>query len=236
MENRFMRTRHTFSLLLATLILSFSLDVTSSRANILPLLQSGVNAASSVLKVTKTGAGEGIVVGHTESHVGSISCGEDCSGSFPTNTKVTLTATGVTGKGSFDSWGGACSGKAPTCTVTVAGVQEVTANFVEKTLVRENGIWWGLHNGGRPTFYYVHKMSHYPPTFTLVMGRCETVVVQNDGERFVSGRLIAKQSDVGGRGMAVTSSSPYLCNWSRQSHILYYKEDMPVKNPPLLVP
>lgn len=226
-----MRTRYTFSLLLATLILSFSLAVSSPRADILPVLQSGVNAASSILKVTKTGSREGIVASDIE----GISCGEDCSDAYSTNTKVTLTATGTVGKGSFDSWGGACTGTAPTCTVTVAGITEVTAKFVERTLVRENGIWWGLHNGGRPTFYYVHLMKHYPPTFTVVMDGCETVVVKNNGHRFESSKLIAKQSDVSGRGLALTTQAG-VCGSSRTSHILYYKEDMPVENPPAYVP
>lgn len=104
-----------------------------------------------------------------------------------------------------------------------------------KTVVREDGIWWGLHNGGRPTFYFTHYMKHYPATFTLAMEGCETIEVVNNGHRFESNNLIAKQSDVGGRGIAVTTQSGK-CTASRKSYILYYKEDMPVENPPVLIP
>ena len=110
-----------------------------------------------------------------------------------------------------------------------------SARSQQKTLVREKGIWWGLHNGGRPTFYFTHYMKHYPATFTLIMEGCETVEVVNNGHRFESNNIIAKQSDVRGQGMAVTTQAGK-CTSSRACYILYNKDDMPVKNPPVYIP
>ncbi|MEO6775574.1 MAG: Ig-like domain-containing protein [Kofleriaceae bacterium] len=59
----------------------------------------------------------------------AISCGVACAASFLDNSQVVLTAAPITGA-TFVGWAGACSGKATTCTVTMAGAQNVTANFV----------------------------------------------------------------------------------------------------------
>jgi hypothetical protein len=111
----------------------------------------------------------------------------------------------------------------------------IAALFEIKTLVKEDGIWWGLHNGGRPTFYFRHLMKDYPETFIVVEKDCETATVINNGHRFETSNLIVKQSDVGGRGMALTNQAGK-CTWSREAHILYYKEDMPNENPPIRIP
>lgn len=57
-----------------------------------------------------------------------IDCGGACSAKFTQGTAVTLTATPPAGK-TFASWGGACSGTAPTCTVTITKDTSVQANF-----------------------------------------------------------------------------------------------------------
>jgi Tol biopolymer transport system component len=82
-------------------------------------------ATGPTLTVSKAGTGNGKV---TSSPAG-ISCGTDCSEPYTSGTPVTLTA--KAGRGStFEGWGGACSGTASTCTVTVRrGDVQVTATF-----------------------------------------------------------------------------------------------------------
>jgi len=58
----------------------------------------------------------------------TLDCGNACSAKFNAGTAVTLTATPPAGK-TFASWGGACSGTTPTCSVTVNSNLSVQANF-----------------------------------------------------------------------------------------------------------
>jgi len=76
------------------------------------------------LSVTKAGAGTGTV---TSSPAG-VDCGATCSAEYDSGTSVTLTAAAGSGS-TFGSWGGACSGSAATCTVTMSQAQSVTATF-----------------------------------------------------------------------------------------------------------
>lgn len=55
-----------------------------------------------------------------------IECGTLCSGGYNPGTVVTLNATPGA---NFISWGGACSGSTPTCTVTMDAARSVTASF-----------------------------------------------------------------------------------------------------------
>jgi hypothetical protein len=57
-----------------------------------------------------------------------ITCGTDCSESYASGTKVTLTAKPTTGA-TFSGWSGACSGTAATCTVTMDAAKTVKAGF-----------------------------------------------------------------------------------------------------------
>ncbi len=77
------------------------------------------------LSVAKAGTGSGTVTGT------GISCGVDCSETFPFNTLVTLTATPATGS-TFTGWSGACSGTGG-CTVTMDMARNVTATFTLDT-------------------------------------------------------------------------------------------------------
>ncbi len=82
-----------------------------------------VDAAPAALTVVVDGDGT------VTSSPAGISCGSDCSESYPAGTSVTLTATAASGS-SLTGWsGGGCSGAAPTCTVTVTGDLTVTATF-----------------------------------------------------------------------------------------------------------
>jgi hypothetical protein len=69
--------------------------------------------------------------GFVGSSPGGIACGSDCTESYRRGSTVQLTA--APGVGSyFLGWSGACSGYAPTCTVTMNAAQSVTATFVPR--------------------------------------------------------------------------------------------------------
>ena len=62
---------------------------------------------------------------------GKIDCGATCTATLDDGATTTLRARPARGF-RFVRWGGACSGKALTCTVTVRGSQDVTATFKKK--------------------------------------------------------------------------------------------------------
>ena len=67
-------------------------------------------------------------VGSVKSAPVGIDCGKACSASYTAATKVTLTA--VPGKNKkLAAWGGACTGAAATCSVTMDAAQTVSATF-----------------------------------------------------------------------------------------------------------
>ena len=73
--------------------------------------------------------GNGTISGTPNGAFGTfISCGSSCSAKFPVGTAVTLTATPLAGH-VFVNWTGACSGTAPTCTVTINNNTTAQANF-----------------------------------------------------------------------------------------------------------
>jgi hypothetical protein len=76
------------------------------------------------LGVALNGTGAGAV----SSTPGGISCGSACSANYPYITPVTLAAT-PDASSAFTGWGGACSGSAATCTVSVDAAKSVTATF-----------------------------------------------------------------------------------------------------------
>ncbi len=79
--------------------------------------------ANYLLGVTTTG--NGIVTG------AKINCGTTCNAAYNKTTTVTLTAKPNKGA-TFTSWGGACSGSAKTCTLTMDAInanKSVTATF-----------------------------------------------------------------------------------------------------------
>ncbi|MGB6849446.1 MAG: M12 family metallo-peptidase [Thermoanaerobaculia bacterium] len=78
------------------------------------------------LSVGKTGTGSGTV---TSSPAG-ISCGSDCSETYPEGTQpaVVLTATPAAGS-VFTSWSGDCSGSSPDFSITVSTDKSCTASF-----------------------------------------------------------------------------------------------------------
>jgi hypothetical protein len=58
----------------------------------------------------------------------SICCGSSCTTSYGAGNAVALTATPPPGL-AFLGWSGACSGTAPSCTVTMTADTKVQANF-----------------------------------------------------------------------------------------------------------
>jgi hypothetical protein len=86
--------------------------------------------ASYDLTITKAGPGMGTVT----SVPAGINCGMMCSAKYSSGTVVTLTA--APGMGwVFGGWGGACTGLATTCMVTVDGAKKVTATFSQNFTV-----------------------------------------------------------------------------------------------------
>lgn len=81
---------------------------------------------SFALAVAVTGSGT------VRSAPAGIDCGTACSASFAQSTSVVLTATPAQGQ-VLQAWGGACTGSAPSCTVTMGAAQSVTATFVVDT-------------------------------------------------------------------------------------------------------
>jgi hypothetical protein len=76
------------------------------------------------LTVTRRGPGTGTVA----SSPSGIDCGVTCRATFASGTGVTLTASASPGS-AFAGWTGACSGRAPTCTVTMSQARTVSARF-----------------------------------------------------------------------------------------------------------
>jgi CARDB/Divergent InlB B-repeat domain len=79
-------------------------------------------SATPTLSITRGGSGSGTVTGS------GINCGSDCTQSYVSGTRVTLTASAASGS-RFASWSGACSGTATACTVVMNAAATVTATF-----------------------------------------------------------------------------------------------------------
>ncbi|MFT3925512.1 MAG: hypothetical protein QM778_23435 [Myxococcales bacterium] len=91
----------------------------------------GSNAATTPstyeLRVAKSGTGARY--GSVSSNITGIDCGPDCSGLYPPDSKVVLSAAIDPVAGTFVGWSGAdCAGTGP-CEVTIAQAMEVTAEF-----------------------------------------------------------------------------------------------------------
>jgi uncharacterized repeat protein (TIGR02543 family) len=82
------------------------------------------------LTVTVEGGAKGTV---TSSPAG-IDCGTDCTETYASVTGVTLTAHPDAGA-VFAGWSGACTGSAPTCTLTMDRSRSVTATFTTRPVL-----------------------------------------------------------------------------------------------------
>jgi uncharacterized repeat protein (TIGR01451 family) len=81
-------------------------------------------SAAHTLTVTKAGNGSGTL----SSSPAGISCGGDCSESYPEGQVVTLTASAASGS-TFAGWSGDCSGASSSCALTMNAAKSVTATF-----------------------------------------------------------------------------------------------------------
>ncbi|MFO0753948.1 MAG: S-layer homology domain-containing protein [Thermodesulfovibrionales bacterium] len=80
---------------------------------------------TSLLSVERAGTGSAEV----SSAPAGILCGTDCSESYPTGTRVTLTASPQPGT-SFTGWSGACKDTNPVCVVHLTSDKDATAHFI----------------------------------------------------------------------------------------------------------
>jgi hypothetical protein len=94
--------------------------------NVTGAFSSTTSAAAGRFNVSVSVAGSGAV---TSSPAG-INCGSSCIATFDQGTVLTLTAQPAAGTG-FGGWGGACSGAALTCSITVNNVANVSARFCD---------------------------------------------------------------------------------------------------------
>lgn len=121
------------AVLLGQTIINNALQVTLNMTTMCAVNATGSDGAGSgtfALTLTKTGAGTGEV---TSSLQPGINCGNTCTFAFEANRLVTLTAAAASGS-TFVGWGGACSGTATVCNVTMTAAQSVTATFGTNTL------------------------------------------------------------------------------------------------------
>ena len=103
---------------------STTCPVTLTAARTVTATFSAVAPTNYTLTLTKSGSGTGTIT----SSPSGISCGSTCSNSFTSGSSVTLTAAASAGS-TFASWGGACSGSATTCSVSLSQARSVTATF-----------------------------------------------------------------------------------------------------------
>jgi hypothetical protein len=104
------------------------------------------NVGVASLTVTRNGTGSGTVTG------GKINCGGTCTTPLALGTAVTLTAK-ASSNSTFTAWSGDCIGAQATCTFTITGENNVTANF---DLVAAGG---GGGGGGGGTVSYKISIS-----------------------------------------------------------------------------
>jgi hypothetical protein len=76
------------------------------------------------VQLTVTSSGRGSIA----SSPAGINCGSTCSAIFPSGSQVTLTANPEP-EFPFQGWGGACSGTAPTCRLTLTAAASASARF-----------------------------------------------------------------------------------------------------------
>ncbi|MDD2712560.1 MAG: M12 family metallo-peptidase, partial [Simplicispira sp.] len=83
------------------------------------------------LSVSRQGTGSGSVA----STPAGIDCGSTCSASYAAGTSVTLSVQAASGS-TFAGWGGACSGTASSCSVSMDSARSVTASFTAAPVQR----------------------------------------------------------------------------------------------------
>jgi hypothetical protein len=102
-----------------------------------------ISAVNLPLNVTITGSGN--VHGHDQSSAvgvpSDIACSRNtgaCSAQYLDGDTIILTATPEGAVSVFEKWGGACSGTVTSCSVIMNGVQNVSANFIQAQLAKND--------------------------------------------------------------------------------------------------
>ncbi|MEA1052915.1 hypothetical protein U5801_24355 [Lamprobacter modestohalophilus] len=114
------------------------------------------------LSISKSGNGT------ITSEPAGIDCGSDCTQDYASGTAVTLTATPADGW-QFTDWGGACTGTALRCTVTMDAAKTVTVTFaLSDQNQASTGI--GLYNPARSIFYLRNTPSNGAADATIIYG------------------------------------------------------------------
>ncbi len=108
------------------------------------------------LTVNVSGSGSGAVTSQPQ----GIDCPTSCKASFSQSTKVTLTAIPGSGSG-LDTWGGACSGSNPSCTLTLNGNQAVTASFHKSDIALINHVIILLQENRSFDHYFGHLADYW---------------------------------------------------------------------------
>ncbi|MFZ4701373.1 MAG: putative Ig domain-containing protein, partial [Candidatus Methylumidiphilus sp.] len=113
----------------------------------------------------------------------SINCPITCSGEFPSDTTVTLSATSELGY-VFDSWGGACSGTL-SCQVNLNQAKSVSARFTRKDdLIIDFdrfGVW---HYGRNGSWNRLHELNANQIVSADLDGNWKTDIVINFGDPY----------------------------------------------------
>ncbi len=104
------------------------------------------------LSVAPTGTGSGTVA----SNPSGLNCGTSCSVYFDSGTSVILTATAATGS-TFNGWGGACSGTAATCAVTMSQALSVAATFTSGAPANAPGQYDGIYQWSTGNYLSIHQ-------------------------------------------------------------------------------
>jgi hypothetical protein len=111
-----------------------------------------VNSVGSyTLSATKTGSGTVV------SSPFGINCGSLCAATFASGTSVMLTATPDSGS-TFTGWGGACSGTAATCTVSMSQARSVTTTFTSGQIITAPGQYDGIYQWDTGYYLSVHQI------------------------------------------------------------------------------
>ena len=150
---------------------------------------------AATLNMAKPGSGTGLI----ESAPDGISCGADCTGSYDTDTAVTLTATpGVAS--SFVGWAaGVCAGQNSVCALNMtatdqtvaayfAGARVVAGDMYTLALTRDGMVWaWGdneygqLGDGSTTNRATPVQVSGLTGVIALATGYSHSLALKSDG-------------------------------------------------------
>lgn len=144
------------------------------------------------LSITKTGDGLGVIAGQMSDDQAQspINCDQECTGTFPRATRLSLTAIPAIDS-NFIGWSGSCTGHQSTCQITLESAKTtVAANFVRKATA--------------PTF----------PLLVATAGSGQGLVVSNPGS-ITCGTLCQERFSYGTDVSLTATASPgsYFVGW-----------------------